>query len=436
MFNSSKNSKKTKEARLAYVLILPAALLIAAIAIWPVLRSVWISLYDIRLNDPTRSEIHTTYALDMEKYTQTFPILLRTIDKEAEASTEIHTQLEPLKQKVNQIREELEADPELKAKYEQIDRLLFDFKPVPDELKYVDLNNQKAERIQAELVDLHDRLAQLKETGALQRPDDPIGLTNALQDAFMKPNFVGLAHYKRFMTDSRLWHALGNTSLFTVYAVSMEMLFGLLIALLINRSFRGRGLVRAAVLIPWATPTAISAMIWHFLYDGQNGVVAKFFAEIGVISDMSTLLSTKQGALFSIVLADTWKTAPFVALLLLAGLQTISSSLYEAAQMDGANKWGQFVHITLPSLKTTFLVALMFRTLDAFRVFDLIYVLTGGGPANATESLSIYAYKTMFSELDFGAGSALAVIVFICIAVICTIYVKILGGDVVSKRGG
>ncbi|MZQ86407.1 ABC transporter permease subunit [Paenibacillus sp. 5J-6] len=436
MFNRNKRSKMTREARLAYVFVLPAAILIGAIAIWPVLRSMWISLYDVRLNDPTRSEIHSTYALDMERYTQTLPILLRTFDKEASANKNLNAELRPLKEKAEQIKNELQSDASLNARYEEIDKLLYDFKPVPDELKYMELNNQKAERIQSSLDEMRISLLQLKETGALQRPDDAIGLTKALQDSFIKPNFVGLGHYKRFMTDARLWHALGNTSLFTVYAVSMEMLFGLLIAILINRSFRGRGLVRAAVLIPWATPTAISAMIWHFLYDGQNGVVAKLFAEIGVISDMSTLLSTKQGAMFSIVLADTWKTAPFVALLLLAGLQTISSSLYEAAQMDGANKWKQFVHITLPSLKTTILVALMFRTLDAFRVFDLIYVLTGGGPANSTESLSIYAYKTMFSELNFGAGSALAVIVFICIAVICTIYVKILGGDVISKRGG
>ncbi|WP_082562447.1 carbohydrate ABC transporter permease [Paenibacillus sp. Root444D2] len=431
-----KHIKMTREARLAYLFILPAAVLICAIAIWPVIRTMWISLYDIRLNDPTKSEIHSTYSLDMEKYTQTFPILLRTLEKEAAVNAGMTTRLEPLKQKAEQIKNELETDTALSTRYEEIDRLLYDFKPVPDKLKFIDLSNQRADRIQSDLNELHQSLLQLKGAGALQRPDDAIGLTSALQDAFIEPNFVGLDHYKRFMTDSRLWHALGNTSLFTVYAVSMEMLFGLLIAVLINRSFRGRGLVRAAVLIPWATPTAISAMIWHFLFDGQNGIVAKLLAEIGFISDMSTLLSTKQGALFSIVLADTWKTAPFVALLLLAGLQTISGSLYEAAQMDGASRWKQFVHITLPSIKTTFLVALMFRTLDAFRVFDLIYVLTGGGPANSTESVSIYAYKTMFSELNFGAGSALAVIVFICIAIICTIYVKILGGDVVSNRRG
>ncbi|MEK3915642.1 carbohydrate ABC transporter permease [Paenibacillus sp. FSL H7-0331] len=425
----------TKESRTAYVLILPAVLLICAIAIWPVMRSFWISLYDIRLNDPTKSEIHTMYALDMEKYAETLPILLKTLETEVGAGGTAGTELEPLRLKTEQIRKELETDPAIKDRYEQIDRLLYDFKPVPAQLKYMKLDNDKAASVKSELSVIHSSLVQLKEKGMMKRPDDAIGLTNALQGTFIEPNFVGLGHYKKFLTDSRLWQSIGNTSLFTVYAVSMEMLFGLLIALLINRSFRGRGLVRAAVLIPWATPTAISAMIWHFLYDGQNGIVAKLFAEAGFIPQMSTLLSTKSGAMFSIVLADMWKTSPFVALLLLAGLQTISGSLYEAAQVDGADRWKQFIHITLPSLKTTILVAVMFRTLDAFRVFDLIYVLTGGGPANSTESISIYAYKTMFSELNFGAGSALSVIVFLCIAIICMIYVKILGADAVSKRG-
>jgi multiple sugar transport system permease protein len=162
--------------------------------------------------------------------------------------------------------------------------------------------------------------------------------------------------------------------------------------------------------------------------------VAKLLMEIGLVSDMSALLSTRTGALASVILADVWKTAPFVALLLLAGLQTIPSALYEAAQVDGASRFKQFFHITLPLLKPTLLVALLFRTLDAFRVFDLIYVLTGGGPANSTESITIYAYKTMFAELNFGAGSALSVIVFVCVLLISMAYVKLLGGETLSRR--
>lgn len=147
---------------------------------------------------------------------------------------------------------------------------------------------------------------------------------------------------------------------------------------------------------------------------------------------MGDLLTTEVGAMFAVIFADVWKTTPYMALLLLAGLQTIPSSLYEAASIDGATKWQQFTKITLPLLKSSILVALLFRTLDAFRVFDLIYVLTGGGPANSTETISILAYKMMFSQTNFGEGSALAVIVFICVALISMIYIKLLGADLLS----
>jgi multiple sugar transport system permease protein len=150
---------------------------------------------------------------------------------------------------------------------------------------------------------------------------------------------------------------------------------------------------------------------------------------------MSSLLTTGSGAMFAVMFADVWKTTPYMALLLLAGLQTIPNSLYEAASIDGASKWRQFVTITLPLLKSSILVALLFRTLDAFRVFDLIYVLTGGGPANSTETISILAYKVLFSQTNFGEGSALAVIVFICVAIISAIYIKILGADFISEGG-
>jgi multiple sugar transport system permease protein len=140
--------------------------------------------------------------------------------------------------------------------------------------------------------------------------------------------------------------------------------------------------------------------------------------------------------MFSVIVADVWKTTPFMALLLFAGLQTIPHSLYEAAQVDGASRAQQFFRITLPMLKSTLLVSLLFRTLDAFRVFDLIYALTGGGPANSTETISILAYKTMFAQMSFGEGSALAVIVFLCVALISIGYIKILGADLLGESGG
>ncbi len=177
---------------MAYLLIMPAALLICAIAIWPVLRSFWISLYDIRLNDPTKSEIHAEYALNMEKYTETMPILLRILGAEAAEGGAVKDRLEPLRQRAEEMKNELEADPAFKARYEKIDRLLFDFQPVPEELKYFELDRELALKLRTELGEMLQILKQVKEEGLMKRPDDPIGLIGALMGTFMEPNFVGL----------------------------------------------------------------------------------------------------------------------------------------------------------------------------------------------------------------------------------------------------
>ncbi|WP_025696166.1 carbohydrate ABC transporter permease, partial [Paenibacillus forsythiae] len=414
-----KNKSKWREGRAAYAMILPAVLIIAAVALWPLLRSFWISLFDLRLNDPTRNAIHYSYSMNVEQYADRFPSLLRAVKREAgSAEGSSSSGLAAAMKKLEDVGGELKEDPAFQERLTKVNALLDAFAPVPQELRFIPVDNAKAERLKTELQEIRKELAGLKEGGALTRPDEVIGLTSALLDTFQAPNFAGLSHYRELLSGRRLWESLGHTLLFTVFAVALEMLFGLLIALLLNRTFRGRGLVRAAVLIPWATPTAVSAMIWHYLYDGQNGIVAKLLYEAGLISDMATLLSSGSWVMGSVIMADVWKTAPLVALLLLAGLQNIPASLYEAAWVDGGSRWKQFVHVTVPLLKPAFFVALMFRTLDAFRVFDLIYVLTGGGPANSTESVSIYAYKTMFSELDFGKGSALSVIVFVCVLLI------------------
>src|SRR5699024_1027543 len=177
------------------------------------------------------------------------------------------------------------------------------------------------------------------------------------------------------------------------------------------RAFKGRGFVRASVLIPWAVPTAVAAMMWGFLYDGQSGIVAHYLEVLHIIPGASWLLSTGSGGLFSIILADVWKTTPYMALLLLL-----------------------FFIITLPLLKSSSLVALLFITLDAFRVFDLIYVLTGGRAANSTESISVYAYKVLFAQQNFGEASTLSVNVFLCVAFISFIYVKLIGSDLFEGR--
>ncbi|MDI3310400.1 MAG: sugar ABC transporter permease [Thermoanaerobacterium sp.] len=245
-------------------------------------------------------------------------------------------------------------------------------------------------------------------------------------------HFVGLQNYNTLFSDSRFWSATLNTVFFTVVSVALELVLGMVMALLMNKKFKGTGLVRAAVLIPWAIPTVISALMWKFIYNDQFGVLNDILMKIGLISSYKAWLGNPSSAMSAAIFADVWKTAPFMALLLLAGLQNISQDLYEAAKVDGAGSIRQFFRITLPLLKPTILVALIFRTLDAFRVFDLIFVMTGGGPGNSTETLSIYAYKTLFRNLDFGIGSAIAVIIFIFVFIFAMFYIKLLDKSILK----
>ncbi|QXJ39947.1 Trehalose transport system permease protein SugA [Parageobacillus caldoxylosilyticus] len=248
--------------------------------------------------------------------------------------------------------------------------------------------------------------------------------------------FVGLQNYINLLTDNRTLNALWNTIIFTVSSVSLEFVFGLAIALLIHRNFFGRGIVRAAVLVPWAIPTVVSAMMWKFMYNDQYGVINDILKKLGIISEYKAWLGDASWALISLIVTDVWKTTPFMALLLLAGLQLIPEELYESAKVDGAGAWKRFWHITLPMLKPTILVALLFRTLDAFRVFDIVMVMTGGGPGNSTEVISTYAYKVLMRYLDFGNGSALAVIVFVCVFLICLFFITVLGVQLVDDEEG
>jgi ABC-type sugar transport system permease subunit len=233
--------------------------------------------------------------------------------------------------------------------------------------------------------------------------------------------FVGLANYGEILADRRFWEALGHTALFTAASVTLEILLGLALALAMNRAFRGRGLVRAAVLVPWAIPTVVAALLWRFLFDSQAGIVNALLPEPVV------WLNRAATAWVPVILADVWKTTPFVALLLLAGLQSIDPAVYEAAEVDGAGAWRRLWSVTLPLLKPALLVALIFRTLDAFRVFDLVYVLTGGGPGTATEPIALYTFNTFFANLRFGYGAALSVIVFLVTFLLAMLYVRGLG---------
>jgi multiple sugar transport system permease protein len=234
------------------------------------------------------------------------------------------------------------------------------------------------------------------------------------------PAFTGLDNYLRLAADERFWNALGNTLYFAVVSVSLELVLGLAFALAVQRPFRGRALLYGVILLPWAVPTAVSARMWEWMYNTEIGVLNHILgAEVN-------WLGAPAWALNAAVAMDVWKSTPFVALLLVAGLQGIPRELYHAAALDGASRWTVLRRITLPLLAPVILVALIFRTIDAFRVFDSIYVLTGGGPANSTETLSIYAYKTLFQSLEFGYGSALAVSVFVLVALVALPYLFLL----------
>ena len=232
--------------------------------------------------------------------------------------------------------------------------------------------------------------------------------------------FIGLDNYRYLLSDARFWNALGNTAYFTVLSVTLEIGLGLAVALLLHRSFPAKGAVRALVLVPWAIPTVVSARMWEWLYNTDLGLLNH------LLGAKVNWLGSPAWALHAAIVMDVWKTTPFVVILLTAGLQVIPRDLYHAAALDGAGRWEAFRRITLPLLRPVILVVLTFRTLDAFRVFDAVYVLTGGGPANATETLSIYAYKVLFQTLQFGYGSALATVVFLCVGALSVLYVKLL----------
>jgi multiple sugar transport system permease protein len=234
--------------------------------------------------------------------------------------------------------------------------------------------------------------------------------------------FVGFENYAEMFQNPDFMEGLTNTLIFTVASVTLEFFIGLVIALAINRAFRGRGLVRAAVLVPWAFPTVISAVMWRLMFQDQVGIVNYVANAVGLISQ--PILSDRTLLLIGVILVDVWKTTPFVALLLLAGLQTIPGDVYEAARVDGANVWQRFLSITLPLLYPTILVALLFRTLDAYRVFDLFWALSN----RELESLSTFVYEGVrVSQLQFAQGNAASVFIFVTAFLIALFFIKVLG---------
>lgn len=250
-------------------------------------------------------------------------------------------------------------------------------------------------------------------------------VTSAFQDVtFLERRFVLLANYRQLLLDSDFWNALRFTILFIVVSVPLEMVLGLGFALALSQPLPARGLLRCCVLIPWAIPAAISARTWELIYNYHFGLANFLFTTLGISEEPVNWLGSTAGAFCCVVVADAWKTTPFVTIILLAGLSTIPTEVQRQAQVDGASYLGRFWRVTLPLLKPTLIVALLFRTIDGLRIFDLVYVLTHGGPGGATTSLSLYGYK-YFLGGDFGYGSSVSVVLFIVAFALAVLYLRL-----------
>jgi multiple sugar transport system permease protein len=238
--------------------------------------------------------------------------------------------------------------------------------------------------------------------------------------------FIGFSNYGAVLTSPYWWHALWVTLIITVVSLAVEFVLGMALALLMFRTLFARGTVRTIILIPYGIVTVAAAYGWQYAWTPNTGYLSALFNNSAPLTKTGTALAV-------IILAEIWKTTPFMALLLMAGLSLVPEDLQKAARVDGASAWQRFVRITLPLMKPAILVALLFRTLDAFRVFDNIYILTAGG--NGTYSVSILGYDNLFRALNLGIGSAISILIFICVAIIAFIYIRIFGASAPGAEG-
>jgi multiple sugar transport system permease protein len=242
--------------------------------------------------------------------------------------------------------------------------------------------------------------------------------------------FAGLSNYESVLTSSLWWQDVFNTLFVTIISVALELTLGMLIALAMHRAIFGRGVLRTSVLIPYGIVTVVAAFSWQFAFAPDSG----FVNNLPLIADDKAWFGDRFSSFAVIIMAEVWKTTPFMALLLLAGLVTIDDGLYEAAKVDGASAWQRFWKITLPLMKPAILVALLFRTLDAFRIFDTIFIMTGG--AQDTESVSILGYNQLIERLNLGLGSAVSVLIFLSVFLIAFLFIKGLGVRMQEGRPG
>lgn len=395
--------------------ILPLLVIVAVFSIYPILSSFAYTAFDYRINDQQYSKLYLSDAFNFELFIQNGEYIAYYLGDEITVADE-------------------GAAAGLIALQDEINTFLSSYRGEAGTRK-VGAAEEESLRTFIDTVEARLEAFYISDPDSVfyHREDMPV-LIDEMRRSFIETNFVGLANYAGLTGDVRFWSALRITLVFTLISVSIELVLGMALALIMNRAARGIGLVRTTALIPWAIPTAVSALIWSYLYDGSNGIVSHLFAVAGVIPSPQSMLLTASGAMGSAILADVWKTTPYMALLLLAGLQIIDRGIYESAAIDGSGSVNTFLRVTLPLMKPSILVALLFRTLDAFRVYDLIAILTGGGPGGATETLSIYAYKLMIGQSNYGYGSVVVVAMFACVALIAFLFVKVMGAEIISNK--
>ena len=403
--------RKTITAKQA-AFLLPLFLLLAVFALYPIVSSALYSLFDYRTNDQKVAGLYTSGNFNAPLFSEDCGYIKWFLQDDITLVSEAdQTQLQDAMAKVDA----------LSAKYVTIGKVT---KISSAEAKQI---TSAVEEIQATIQKVYERNNGVAFYNGWEKLNT---IFHEMDSCLINSNFTGLAAYGKLLTDTRFFHSLKSTAIFTVISVSLELVFGMALALIMNKAIKGIGGVRTTALIPWAIPTAVSALMWSYMYDGSSGIVAKIFTDIGLIAAPELMLLSAGGAMTAAILADVWKTTPYMALLLLAGLQIIDKVLYESAKIDGAGPVKTFFRITLPLLKPSLLVALLFRTLDAFRVYDLIAVLTGG--AQGTETLSIYAYKLMIAQNNYGYGSVVVLTMALCVGAIAFLFVKVLGAEIVK----
>ncbi|WP_299936330.1 carbohydrate ABC transporter permease [uncultured Nitratireductor sp.] len=239
-------------------------------------------------------------------------------------------------------------------------------------------------------------------------------------------DWVGLDNYARMLSSSRFLDTLSTTTIFAVVSVTLEMVLGVLTALLLNQAFYGRTLLRALLILPWALPTVVNATLWRLIYNPQYGALNALVTQLGLATDYQSWLGQPASALTALIIADAWKNFPLVALIALAALQMVPREITSASLVDGAGPFSRFRHVTLPYLVGPLMVALVLRTIEAFKVFDIIWVMTRGGPANSTRTLSILVYQEAFSFQRAGSGASLALIIALLVTVLAGVYTMLI----------